>query len=371
MYWVLILVCLVAGAVLMEYAARAFLRRSKYYVFEPNKQLYIEPDPDILPTLEKKIFYATNEVGERGNQLPQGQRFYKILCCGGSAMEGMFLDQKTCLSGALESRLSGSDDFVGQAVNVGNIGKSLTDMVTLNQMLRKLLPQYDNVDVMVVMVGASEVVRWLELGAPTTTAPECKPVSDMFALHPEMQYSFSVQNLALRKLLGRLLPRKPQTFKRAGRRYREAREMRATAVKTITQVPDSRSFMEHFSGELRKGLALAQAKAPLVVVVRQPWFEKEEYSAEELSQFWHGGVGNAFYGSVTEFYSPQVISALMHQVSVEVEKVCSEFGITSIDCRKTLPSRLEFFYDQIHFTASGSQLLADEIAATISRIRRS
>ena len=113
------------------------------------------------------------------------------------------------------------------------MGRSLTDAATLNAMFRKLFPQYDHIDAIVLLLGASEVARWLELGAPEAGITEKKAVKEMFAEHPEIQFSFTPKGLALRKIIGRRRAREPQTFKNAGRRYLEARRMRANALKTI------------------------------------------------------------------------------------------------------------------------------------------
>ncbi len=200
---------------------------------------------------------------------------------------------------------------------------------------------------------------------------EKKTVKEMFAEHPEIQFSFTPKGLALRKIIGRRRAREPQTFKNAGRRYLEARRMRANALKTIEEVPKTDIFMQQFSEAFAETLRLAKAKAPIVVVARQPWFEKPEYSEQELSQFWHGSVGNAFHCEVTDFYSPQVISALMQKIDAEVERLSSELGVPTVDCKSLLPASLDYCYDQIHFTARGSQLIAGEvsevIAAEISR----
>lgn len=192
----------------------------------------------------------------------------------------------------------------------------------------------------------------------------------MFAEHPEMEFSFTLKGLALRKISGRRRARESQTIKNAGRRYLEARKMRANALKTIQEVPESTVFLQQFRNAFTETLRLAKAKAPIVVVARQPWFDKKQYSEKELSQFWHGSIGNAFYLTVTEFYTPQVISALMQEIDSEVERVSTEMGVPTVDCKALLPATLDYYFDQIHFTARASQLIAEQVSDVIAAATR-
>ncbi len=360
------LVAIAATLVALELLARVYLRHTKYRVCTPGRLTVYEPDPEILPTLERKVRALNNSIGERGSEPPTGKNYFKVLCCGGSSMESVLLDQDTSPGGSLEIKLRKAPEFAQVHVQVGNVGKSLTDAATLNEMFRKILPQYDHIDAIVILLGASEVARWLELGAPGAGIIEKKAVNDIFAEHPEMSFSFTLKGLALRKILGRRRARESRTVKNAGNRYREARTMRANALKTIEDVPETKVFLQQFADAFTETLRLAKAKAPIVVVARQPWFDKQQYSEQELSQFWHGSVGNAFYVPVTEFYTPQVISALMHKIDAQVERLSAEMGVPTVDCKALLPPSLDYYYDQIHFTAKGSQLIAEKVSAVIA-----
>ncbi len=360
------LLALVALFVVAEFAARQYLRRTSYRACVPKRLTIFEPDPEILPTLERKVRVVNNSLGERGSEPPRGSSFFKVLCCGGSSMESLLLDQDTSPGGSLEIHLKKAPELAGVEVQVGNVGRSLTDTTTLNAMFRKLLPQYDHIDAIVLLLGASEVARWLELGAPEAGITEKKTVNAMFAEHPEIAFSFTPKGLALRKILGRRRARETQTFKNAGRRYLEARRMRANALKTIEEVPETGAFLQQFRQAFAETLELAKAKAPIVVVARQPWFEKQQYSEQELSQFWHGSVGNAFHCEVTEFYSPRVISALMQKIDAAVEQLSSQMGVPTVDCKSLLPPTLDYYYDQIHFTALGSQIIAGKVSEVIA-----
>lgn len=160
------LVTLATVLLALELLARVYLRRTRYKVFTPGRLTIVEPDPEILPTLERTVHVANNSIGERGSEPPSGKDYFKVLCCGGSSMESLFLDQDTSPGGSLEINLRKAPELAARQVQVGNVGRSLTDAATLNEMFRKILPQYDHVDAIVILLGASEVARWLELGAP-------------------------------------------------------------------------------------------------------------------------------------------------------------------------------------------------------------
>ena len=53
-------------------------------------------------------------------------------------------------------------------VHVGNIARSGVGSEALDLILERVLPRYPRLSAMVVLVGASDVLRWLEVGAPAT-----------------------------------------------------------------------------------------------------------------------------------------------------------------------------------------------------------
>lgn len=364
-----------AGAVTgAEYAARAMLRRTRYRLHPPGMRNVIWPDPETHPQVERRISIEMNADGERGRPLPRTWgRTARVLVTGGSAVECFLVDQRTCWSGVLEEELArrgwaglvGADD-----VYVGTLARSGVGTATLLGILRAVLPQYARLDAIVIMVGASDLLHWLEEGAPAGREPEPLPVPGIFAEHPEVSYAWRLHRLAFADLLHRIrtrLPRRPSVEHRAARWMGEARAMRRNAREVRDELPDPRVMLAGAERHMREVLRLARAAAPLVLVARQPWFDKADPSAEEEAIFWNGSVGSAFRSHVDVFYSHEVLRRLMSLLDQRLVEVCEEMDVPSLDARPRLSMNVLTFVDHFHLTADGCHtlgiLVADQLHA--------
>src|ERR1043165_3748229 len=55
----------------------------------------------------------------------------------------------------------------------------------------RVLPNYERLDLLIVMVGASTVYHWLEDGAPLDRPPAVVPEDALFAHHPGQRFSWN------------------------------------------------------------------------------------------------------------------------------------------------------------------------------------
>jgi hypothetical protein len=109
------------------------------------------------------------------------------------------------------------------------------------------------------------------------------------------------------------------------------------------------------------------ARAPRVLVVRQPWFE-EPYTKEEQARFWHGGIGRPWKEKVTVYFSLDVINRLLSLIDARVVAVAKELGLTHLNLRPVLHQGLRHYYDHDHFTAEGAAAAAQTIAAAMTGV---
>lgn len=360
---------LVATVVLAtELACRWWVRRrSGYYVSAPGTRLEIRLDPEVFPDGEP-VRFEVNSDGERGGHVrPDEVGLYRILVAGGSAAECLGLDQRTSWPGALERLLSASENLNALGalrVHVGNIGRSYVASADLDLIFARTLPRYRRLAAIVVMVGAADVVQWLEDGAPPSLPPARIPAAKVFSCHPEQRFGWNPKRWGLVEV-GRRLRRswlRPwRVEERGGAWYKAAREMRAHAKELRTTVPDPAIMVDRFEHYCRRLIGRAKAHADRVILVRQPWFEKD-YTAEEEAHFWHGGVGKAWRGPITVFYSLEIINRLMGLVDARAVTVAEECGVEHIDVRPVLTPSLQHYYDYTHFTPAGAAVLAQAVA---------
>ena len=373
--WIVVLAALLLLGAAAELVARWWVRRRKlYYVLTPGLRLRLHPHRAVFPQLEPSIRFEVNREGERGDEVPRPQpdeRLYRILVVGGSQPEGYLLDQHTCWPGALPALLETPDNLrrLGASrVHVGSIARSGIGSEALGLILERVLPRYPRLEAIVILVGASDVLRWLEQGAPPTP-PIASSTSDVFMCHPEHRFGWRPSRLAMVELLRRwrhLLFRPVNEHERAGSWIGKARAMRARAKVIRTAMPDPEPMLSHFERCFRDVLCRAKAQADRVLVVQQPWFDRD-LTPEEAAQMWHGGVGQAWKEDVTVYYSHEVLGRLMALLDARASRVAQELEVAQLDLRPIVPPTLETYYDFFHLTPAGARAVAPAVAAAIVR----
>jgi len=380
---VTILVVLVAAAALVagvELAARRWIRtRAAYYVFAPGQRLRLLIDRETLPELEPVARIEINGDGERGPDVPdisRGETLYRVLVAGGSQPEGYLLDQDTTWPGALGRMLAAPDllrSLGASKVHVGSIAKSGVGTEALDTILACVLRRYPRLSAIVILVGASDILRWLEEGAPSSAPSAPVPTAELFHWHPEHAFEWRrPRTLAtvelVKRIHSRLRPAREHAA--AGRWLRKARSMRARAKVIRATMPNPEVMLAHFDTNLRRLIARAQRHADRVVVVQQPWYGKDALTPEESGHMWHGGVGRAWREEVTTFFSVDITARLMAMMNARAASVAAELGVETLDLMPVLEPSLETYYDFFHLTPAGARIVAAAVAGIITRPAR-
>ena len=370
---VILLAALVGALLTAELVARWWIRRgTRYCVWPPGMRLEVRQDPGLFPEVEPRVRFDVNADGERGSEVDASEDgLFRILVVGGSSVECYALDQATSWPGVLERLLNRSEPLAAlgaRRVHVGNIGHSGVGAAELDVILERVLPNYERLDAIVVMVGASTAYHWLEDGAPPAQAPFVVPEGLMFAQHPLQQFGWKPQAWALAELVRRLRqgwlhPR--EVKEKVGAWVVAGRKMRAAAQEFRTSVPDMSAVLEHFEHHFRRSLRCATARASRVLVLRQPWFEKD-YTEEESARFWHGGIGKPWKEKVNVYFSLPVINRLLSEIDARVVAVADELGLRHLNLRPLMNQGLRHFYDHDHFTPDGAAVAAQAIAAALT-----
>lgn len=363
---------LLLGALVIssEVAARAWIRRSGYYVWPRFYTRRMPVDPAISPELEPVVEFSVNADGERGASCPDEPGLYRVLMAGGSAVESASSDDASSWPALVETALNQPDSLraLGAGrVHVGNVGRSGMDMWNVRQVIEFTLPRYKKLDALVMMVGAGDMLRWCEAGAPSRELPESLPVPSVFAEHPEMRFSLHPKRLAITEIVRRLrmrLLRPVDSRDRAPRWMVRARAMRRDATKVIDQTPDATRMLERFEAHLDAAVGVAKRKVKHVYLVQHPRFCKTTYTPEEESLFWNGGVGNAHRGdNVTVFYSTAVMFEVMDGINACIRRVAERQEVPCIDPEPFVTMSARSFFDHFHLTPTGAQEVAAVVAA--------
>ncbi len=367
----------VLSGVLAELAARAWLaRRGRYYVWAPGARMRLEIDTTTLPTLEPVAEHAINSDGERGGEAPPDEGTYRVLVVGGSAAECYYLDQKSQWPHVLEEVLSRPDNLArlgARRVHVGNIARSLVTCRHVDRILEKTLERYKKLDAIVFLVGASDVVTWMEQGTPAKIDDSPIPASQVFAQHPEPPFAWTPKKAALRRIASsakRRLLKPVEVRERAGKRLADVRAMRSNATTLVTTPPDPAPMIEHFGRWFERCLVRARAKAPLVLAVRQPWLEKR-FTPEEERWLWSYAVGRPYHQKCTTYFAHEAAWSLLRAVDRRADEVATRLGIPQVDLMPLLPADFVTWYDEQHHTPHGCRLVGEAVAWALVRASQS
>jgi lysophospholipase L1-like esterase len=364
--------------VVVEMAARAWIRfRNAYYVCLPDQRLRLHLDRETLPELDPVARFNVNSDGERGAEVPRlgrGETLYRVLVAGGSQPEGYFLDQEINWPGALERILSEPEHTAvlgASKVHVGSVARSGVGSEALELVLERVLPRYPRLSAILILVGASDVLRWLEEGA---AAPSSFPPSnELFRCHPEGPFGWTPRALAAMELARRAyrrLRRPVHVHEQTGRWLGKARAMRAQAKVVRATIPDPGPMLAHFETHLRRAIERARAHADRVILVRQSWFAKESLTPDELAHMWHGGAGQAWRDTVTTYYSIDTTARLMELIDASAVRVAGALGVEDVDLPSILEPNLATYYDYFHLTPQGARCVAAAVARTLLHSQR-
>jgi len=369
-----------AVAAALELAARWWIRAGRaYYVFSPGHRQRLLIDRETLPELEPIARIAINADGERGQALPDlgpQETLYRVLVAGGSQPEGYLLDQDTTWPGALGRMLSSPDRLRALGTSkshVGSIAKSGVGAEALDTILARVLPRYPRLSAIVILVGASDMLRWMEEGAPPSAPSAAVPTAELFRWHPEHTFGWTPRTLAItelgRRAYGLWLARAGE-HANAGRWLRKARSMRARAKVIRAAMPNPEVMLAHFETHFRSLVSRAQRHADRVIVVPQPWYAKDVLTPEESAHMWHGGVGQAWREEVTTFFSIEITARLMAMVNDRAARAAGDLGVEVVDLMPALEPSLETYYDFFHLTPAGARIVAATIADALTRPAR-
>lgn len=360
----------------MEFAARWFIRRKNaYFVRRPYERLQMHLDRNALPQLAPEVRVEINAEGERGEALPKDRSgLYRILVAGGSAAECGLLDQRSTWPALLQDALNNNPAELralnARRVHIGNIGRSMMPCDRVAAMLERTLPRYETLDLVILMVGASDALEWLEAGAPAQVSHENRVNADeVFGEHPETRFGWTPRRTALARILGRLARRltgKVHERNRVGRRLVELRKRREQAQLWIDRLPDASGLLAHFERNLRRTIAIAQAKGARVILARQPWLDRRLTPAEERLM-WNFCASPLRYEEVaTAYYTHEAVRPLLWHVDLRSARVAEQMGVEHVDLNEAVEHSTENFYDYHHFTEQGARRVAEILAPVIA-----
>lgn len=338
---------------------------SGYFVWQPNLAVTFTPT---MPGLKGESHFVINESGVRGRSFSNDDRF-RILTIGGSTTECLYLDETEAWPHLLEAKLDGR--FHPSPVWVGNVGKSGHTSAHHVLQAQKLLDQYPHIDLVTVLVGTNDMTGVGQNG-------KYVPLNDIetslaFAVYPgDARPTESGLPYYKRTELWRTL-RKIKEGWLAGRNgelvqdtdgavYEKLRRNRKNATRYLDTFPDLSIALTAYAKNLNAIVDAAEAHGTNVVFATQPSLWADNLPQKEADLLWMGRVGKYSDDSAADYYSAGTLARAMQTYNDALLQVCRERSLECLDLAAEVPKNAEMFYDDVHFTEAGSQVVAAAFA---------
>jgi hypothetical protein len=371
MAWVLgvgiaVVVVLGVAEAVARYLLSHVLRR---YSKPPNLTQKIFPHEGVRRYLSDEVENKTNRDGERGNDPAAVKHLYRVLLLGGSNAACDVLSWRDSIGGHLETLLSTMEARAAlgvEAAHVGVIAHSQLDSAGLLHIMRNVLPGYKKkLDTILIMIGVSDLLLWLEANAPAGALHPASDKRNWVLNHPDMEFKWKRPALVL--LAWRI---KMQWFGQQVERRNLGRYMvnelaaRKAARPHLRIEADVSALIAAYERNLREAIELGRAHARRVIVIRQQWLNKPEPTAEEDAIIWGGRLGKP-KGDPLRFIEYGQMCELLGEIDRAAARVAERSGVECVHFKDYPEQRIGVYYDHAHYTALGAHQAAEVLARQI------
>lgn len=367
-YASLLIVCLIIG----ELGSRAWLRfGARTYIWRPHSDFVLESNPDVLPHLSPRTHFRTNGFGARGDKTIGDAQTFKVVNCGGSAVECFTLDEEESWQAVAQSALNRPENLGRLGANkaqIWGIGKSGMTVDSLCYALPRVLPQFGKIDVLTVMIGMSAVNYWVQLGTPSKLPPPPEPWADIF-WHSEKAYGWRPRETGAAEVLRRLRnwvkPPATKILKATGRGLARSRLLRANAKSLRESFGDPTAWITAYEDALVRTVELSRAHARRIVLIRQPTYDVVSPPPEEAAMLWHGFVGTDAGEFCEDYFSHAALCELLRLVDAATVRAGVRSGADVITPADAIKASASTYYDHCHFTPAGARLMGEYLAQSL------
>ncbi|MEK8023828.1 MAG: GDSL-type esterase/lipase family protein [Candidatus Hydrogenedentota bacterium] len=366
----LVLFAIVVSLLIVELILAWISPRSP--IFDPRLALYpyfrIERHPTIRG-LASPAFYTTNAWGLRGTDPPLPFRnAYSIITVGGSTTMCALNDDERTWPAVMERELKSSDLF-DRPVWVANAGvdgqTSWGHRVVMERVIGTIKP-----DCALLMVGLNDASLCLagrETAGPAdewlVLDPRKSGKSKLFWNSRLLQFLWLEDRLRSRRVV-------PGAYAHRQIKFETATVQQGAPVDTAT--PDSDllrilglpdTIAHPYAANLREIIRAGRAMPVRMVLVSQPVLYGHgacDYDGALLDIEADGAI--RWLADPQRVFRIRDLEALMMYFNRVTERVAREEGVEFFDLAARIPRRQEYFYDGIHFTDAGSELIGRTVA---------
>jgi lysophospholipase L1-like esterase len=312
------------------------------YSFNPNSVRS-------LPGVVGEAASTINSDGIRGPELPAKSEAYRILCIGGGATEGLYLDDDECWPAQLMQQLN---QGAGKPVWVGNAG--VIDFSSGHH-LRFVRDSAEpaEVDCIVIMAGVNDLMRLL-LGLDQGEGTP--PIWFRSALVDLLKEIWLVHlgHGVLADYTGDDL-----IFKK-----RYGREIQAPTNGDGEEIgpSDFDAALQAYAARLRDLVAVAKARGQRVVLVSEPALWDFDLSPQAKSRLRFARTVDPREWNMMR---ADALREEMDRYNDELQKVAEEQDVEFVDASAKMSGLERYFYDDFDLSEAGAAMLAKLVAEQV------
>ena len=349
----LVMISTTITLLILEILLRAVAPHETYQSLVPTEGIYKEHNyGDLFPGIEGNSYYSVNEYGYRSPSYFDESR-YGILAIGGSTTNCIGLSNDESWPWILESLLNQS--ALNHAFTVGNVGVPALNSNHHYFQLKYLQPQYENVRMILMLVGINDFNRTF-LSKEFTTEENKHSFNRSFIRLPRDSKSMWYQ----RTELYMHLRDKYSAFRTSPSKLSPSDlDDMLNAYEAATkkdELPDMSLALDNYEANLREIAQLAKLQGSELVLITQP-------------VLWHDGMteyekkitltGIPIKDGIT--YTVEAMARGMEIFNNRLKVVADDENVRVIDLASMLPQDISVFFDWCHFNKSGAEKVAQAI----------
>ena len=235
--------------------------------------------------------------------------------------------------------------------------------------MKYLLPQYPEIDAVIVLSGLNDLSLRLSQGDTYDPNYWASPVTEQalikrafFWLVKPDPYRPYYQHSATWRLAEQVQESQLQLAKTVEDvntdedAIVERREQRKNGP-LVDKLPDLSSSLDEYSRNINLMIDLAEAHHVRLILMTQPTLWRSDLTPAEKELLWFGWGPNRKF-----FYSIEALKEGMSAYNNKLLEICQQRQVECLDLASALPADTTVFYDDVHFNESGARQVAQVVA---------
>lgn len=354
----------VALLIVLEIALSVLLPKPmRNHLYIPHASAKFVPTPEGTPGVSGPCFFTVNSLGVRGDEPPPGRR-YTVYVCGGSTAIDLWLDQRSTWAFRLQEELSKRDGTTW----VASIARPGIRACHTGMVFEGLMDDLPRADLLVNLAGVNDL-QWGIRSSYDRDRPD-DPCIPIFLETPGRLGQTGLGRLYY-WMRERVLQRAPvqKTFDDLAHTAHRRSRQTAPLENYVDELPDITEALATYAHDIEVLIDLARRYGAPMLFLTQPTIWRADMAPEDSSLIFCGGVGShETWSAHQRYYTTRALAEGMHRFNLTLIETCAKHGAPCYDLAADVPPVAANYFDDMHFSDAGAQLIARLIARAIERL---